>query len=337
MSEGRLTMDDVGPDIRGGPRAAIEPGPAQCEWLTRPRRLKFQLGEVSIGSVSLPSLTLGTHFMRLVGGPPEPALPFERFPEGTEVVIAGSYPVPKRLPRLSILARAIRYVPAQYSRQYVDLTGSFESYLGEFSSKSRSTLRKKVRKFGEFSGGEIAWRVFHAGTMEDFHRLAFEVSNKTYQARLHLNAALPEVGRFRQELAQYADARGYLLSHGDKPIAYIFCPARDGNLLYQFVGYDPDYEQWSPGTVLQFLVLESLFAEGRFQTFDFTEGEGAHKEFFANRSVLCADIFYFRKALRNFLIVSLHAGLNAAAHGSARLLDRLGLKARIKKLIRLKS
>jgi CelD/BcsL family acetyltransferase involved in cellulose biosynthesis len=145
---------------------------------------------------------------------------------------------------------------------------------------------------------------------------------------------LPELVRFRQELGQFTDARGYLLFHAEKPIAYIFCPAQDGNLLYQFLGHDPEYERWSPGTVLQYLALESLFAEGRFRTFDFTEGEGAHKEFFANRSVLCADIYYFRKSPKNYLIVGLHAGLYAASRGATRLLDRLGLKARIKKLIR---
>src|SRR5688572_16074339 len=98
MSEGHETTGDEGPDPRGGPGAAIEPGPAQCEWLARPRRFKFHLGEIVMGSVGLPSLTLSTHFMRLIGGPPEPPLPFERFPDGTEAVIASSYPVPERLP-----------------------------------------------------------------------------------------------------------------------------------------------------------------------------------------------------------------------------------------------
>ena len=333
MSKGLETTGDVQPDIQGCPGAAIELDSTRSDWLARPRRLAFRLGEVCVGTVTLPSLTLDTHFMRLAGGPPEPALPFERFPVGLEVVIAASYPVPERLPRLSILPGAIRYAPFQYQRRYVDLTESFETYLARFSSKSRATLRKKVRKFAEFSGGQIGWRSFEAGAAEEFHGHAFEVSEKTYQARL-LDSGLPEIGRFRKDLAHYADARGYLLFHGDKPIAYIYCPVQDGNLLYQCVGYDPDYEQWSPGTVLQHLVLESLFAEGRFQTFDFTEGEGAHKEFFANRSALCADIFYFRKTFKNLLIAGLHAGLGTVSLGSTRLLDRLGMKTRVKKLIR---
>lgn len=326
-------MGNNGPNIAEGPPATVGPALTSSEWLSHPRRLKFQLGEVCIGSVLVPSLTLETHFMRLVGGPPEPVLPFDRFPRGIEAAIAGSYPVSQRLPRLSMRSGCIRNVSAQYNRYYIDLAGSFADYLGKFSSKSRSTLQKKVRKFAEFSGGEILWRVFGLEEIGQFHELAITLSRATYQARL-LGSGLPETDRFQRELAGYSDARGYLLFHGDTPIAYIYCPARDGNLLYQFVGYDPQYEHWSPGTVLQYLALESLFSEGRFQTFDFTEGEGAHKEFFANRSVPCADIFYFRKSLGNLLIVSAHAGLNAASRGSAGLLDRLGLKTRIKKLIR---
>ena len=147
--------------------------------------------------------------------------------------------------------------------------------------------------------------------MDEFHRLAFEVSEKTYQSRL-LSSGLPGVDRFRARVDALR-TRGYVLWHAGKPVAYLFCPARDGNLLYEHVGYDPEYQRWSPGSVLQALALESLFAEGRFRTFDFTEGDGDHKRFFANRSVPCADLYYFRKSPRNVLIVGLHAGLRLGA------------------------
>lgn len=314
------------------------PGPSLpvCAWEPRVRTLEFQAGEVTIGSVKLPSLTLSTHFLRLVGGPPEPDLPFDRFPDGTSVVVAGSYPVARALPRVSVTPQAIRYVPSQYRRYYTDLSGTFEAYLAKFSSKSRSTLKKKVRKFAEFSGGEVAWREYRPGALEEFHRLAFPVSETTYQARL-LDAGLPGADEFLAELPRYDDVRAYLLFHEERAIAYLFCPVVDGNLLYMYVGYDPDYQQWSPGTVLQYLALEAVFAEGRFRTFDYTEGEGPHKEFFATDSVACADLWYFRKTVRNRLIVGLHDGLRRASAGSVGLLDRLGLKSRLKKLIRRKA
>ena len=323
-------------DAQGPSAAAAPPAPA-ASWTPGSARLKFLLGEVPLGSVSFPSLILDVHFTALVGGPPEPALPFDRFPPRIAVLKVPSYPVPERLPRLSLLPGAIRYVPSQYQRHYVDLGGTFDAYLGKFSSKSRSTLRRKVRKFAEASGGEIRWREFRRPEeMENFHRLAREVSCRTYQERL-LKSGLPELDRFQRELAACPSARGYLLFYGDRSIAYMFCPERNGNLLYQYVGYDPDFQQWSPGTVLLYLAIESLFTEGRYRTFDFTEGEGPHKEFFANNSMLCADIYYFRRGPLHLLLLGAHTGLHASSRALVRALDRVGLKDRIKKIVRAKS
>jgi len=317
---------------------AIEAGTGSgFRWRSQPRRLRFGVGEVGLASIDLRSVILEGHFMDLVGGPVEPPLPFDGLPRGTDVAIAGSYPVAGPMPRLAVLPHAIRYVPSQYRRHYVDLSGTFEAYLEKFSSKSRSTLRKKVRKFAELSGGSIAWRQFRPEDLEEYHRLAIEVSRKTYQARLHLAAALPGLDDLRVQVARSGDARGFVLFHGARPVAYLFCPVREGDLLYQFVGYDPEYEPWSPGTVLLYLALQALFAEGGFRAFDFTEGEGAHKEFFGNRYVQCADLYYFRKSARNYLTVGLHAGLQSASGRAKRLLDRLGLKGRIKKMIRAKA
>jgi hypothetical protein len=306
-------------------------------WVPQLRRLDFRLGEIRLGSVALDSLVLTTHFLELVGqAAAEPRVPLERLANGTEMALAASYPIRERMPRLSILPQAIRYAPAQYERYYVDLSGSFEGYLDKFSAKSRATLRRKIRKFEEYSGGEIDWRIFQPETMVEFQRLAYPLSERTYQARL-LGSGLPAFERFRTILTECGDARGYVLKHQGKTIAYIFCPVYDGNLHYEYVGYDSDYQQWSPGTVLQYLVLQSLFAEGKFRIFDFTEGKGAQKQFFGSQSVLCADIHYFKKTARNLLLVSLHSGLATASAATVRLLDRLGLKTRIKRLIRSKA
>jgi hypothetical protein len=316
-----------------------EPGAvaAPLPWVTGATRLKFLLGEVPLGAVTFPCLTLDAYVTDLLGGPPEPILLFDRFPPAVAVLKAPSYPVPARLPRLSRLPGMIRYVPSQYRRYYVDLAGTFDAYLGRFSSKTRATLRRKVRKFAEISGGEIDWREFlGAEGLDEFHRLAVEVSRRTYQERL-LQAGLPPRDRFQQILATSPGARGYLLFVRERPVAYMFCPERSGNLLYQNVGYDPEYQHGNPGTVLLYLVLERLFAEGRHRAFDFTEGEGPHKEFFANQNVFCADIYYFRDTVRHWLLVTAHTGLYVGSRTLARTLGRAGLKDRIKKLVRARS
>ncbi|HEU4855307.1 MAG TPA: GNAT family N-acetyltransferase, partial [Nitrosospira sp.] len=41
------------------------------------------------------------------------------------------------------------YVPAQYPRYYIDMQQSFAEYKSKFSSKTRSTISRKVRKYAE--------------------------------------------------------------------------------------------------------------------------------------------------------------------------------------------
>jgi hypothetical protein len=309
-------------------------------WVEKPLQLKFLLGEIHLSSVTLPALVLNVHFSRLPDDPAELALPFEKFSAHLEAILIRSHPVQRAFPRLSLLPPAIRYIPDQYRRYYIDLQGSFQDYLKGFSAKSRSTLVRKVRKFAELSGGQLSWREYrNPADMAIFYRLAREVSRKTYQERL-LDVGLPDDDRFREEmlnLAAFDSARGYILFAAEKPAAYLFCPVQEDILLYQYVGYDPEYRRWSPGTVLQYVVLESLFAEGRFRMFDFTEGEGAHKEFFATASVRCADIYFFRRAWRNLLLLGLHYGLSSLSDTTVKALHLLGLKARLKRFFRSKA
>ena len=136
------------------------------------------------------------------------------------------------------------------------------------------------------------------------------------------------------ELAATDNVRGYILFHQKKPIAYIYCPVHDKIALYEYVGHDPEYQRWSPGTLLQYYALQCLFAADHIKIFDFTEGEGAHKAFFATHAQYCADIYYFRRNLRNLTSVLLHMGVNALSSAVVWLLERLRLKAYLKKMLR---
>ena len=109
---------------------------------------------------------------------------------------------------------------------------------------------------------------------------------------------------------------------------------RNGVLLYDYLGYDPEYRDWSPGTILQLLALERIFAERCHRIFDFTEGEGSHKELFASGSRDCADILFLQATARNQLVVRSHAALATGSRGMVNVLEILKIKAAIKRLIR---
>jgi hypothetical protein len=168
--------------------------------------------------VKFPLLIPETHFTKLLNRP-DRKISIEALPTATEGFLIRSQPVQQTLPRLSVFPDAIRYIPSQYERFYIELEGSFAEYLNKFSSKSRWTLLQKIRKFAAFSRSQVDWRVYRTvKEIEEYYPLARQVSAATYQERL-LNAGLPEQGEFRTEtfaLARLDRVRGYLLFHDNR-------------------------------------------------------------------------------------------------------------------------
>lgn len=305
-------------------------------WEPVPFELSYRLGEITLFRKRFRGVALLAHFFDLGSDPDEPRPPVERFDSGAQVIVTRSHPIHGSLPVLTARDGMLRYVVAHYTRYHIDLSGDFDRYLAKFSAKTRNTLRRKVRRFLEIGEGCEMRAYKHPDEMEEFHRQARDVSALTYQERL-LDAGIPGEPGFLAQLVALAKAdsvRAYVLFLRGKAIAYLCCPAVDGVLLYSYLGYDPQHAEVSPGSVLQYLVLESLFREKRFRAFDFTEGQGEHKRFFGTHETPCADICYFRLSFSVRFWVGLHRLFDRTSVAIAALLDKVGLKTRLKRFLR---
>ena len=207
----------------------------------------------------------------------------------------------------------------EYRRHYIAMEGSFDDYLARFSGKTRSTLRRKAKKFAAADGGKLDVRAYCSPSeVAEFLDLALPLSETTYQARL-LDAGLPGSDEARAAMLTDAEAgrmRCFLLFLADEPVAYLSLPVRGATLVYAHLGYDPAHASLSPGTVLQMEALRLLFAEERFAYFDFTEGDGAHKALFGTHSIACCSFLLLRRTLANRLLLGARDGFDA---GVARL------------------
>ncbi len=298
--------------------------------------LSYQLGEITLWRKAFRALSLNEHYFDLTDDLLMPPPPFERLGRDAEALVTRSHPFCEPLAQFTERDGILRYVRSRYSRFHTDLSGGFDDYLAKFSAKSRSTLRRKVRRFIELGDGCGMREFRRPEEMEEFLLRAREVSALTYQEKL-LDAGIPAEPEFLRELvSQAADdsVRAYLLTLHHVPIAYLCCFATNRILLYGYLGYDPRHADLSPGTVLQYLAFESLFAEKTFRAFDFTEGQGEHKRFFGTHETACADICYFPASPGARFWVRLHIGIDRVSAGAVRLLDRLGLKSRIKNFLR---
>jgi CelD/BcsL family acetyltransferase involved in cellulose biosynthesis len=136
------------------------------------------------------------------------------------------------------------------------------------------------------------------------------------------------------KLAEHGQVRAFILFYWQQPISYLYCSVRDGTVLYQYLGYAPEFSAYSPGTILHWFAFQHLFAEGQYRLFDFSEGYGEHKKFFATGSQLCANVFFLRRTPKAAALVLAHIGFDKLTVRGAALLDKAGFGRRARALLR---
>jgi len=242
-------------------------------------------------------------------------------------------PVGAEPKRVEFLAHSIRYGASYSDHYFIDLRGSFTEYLSKLSQNSRHNLRRRARRFSEFSGGRIRWaRYCSIEEVSEFYRLATAISSRSWGKAV---GGPGFSGTFSEErlrsLAEQDRSRGYVLFDSERPIAFAYCEIHDEDVAYLKIGYDQDYSKWSPGTVLFYLLLESLFAEAKYRCFDFKEGELWYKRTLATGSKRCVRIIYFRRNIPNLALVATHWSLGALSRAAGKVLGALRLKQGIKR------
>lgn len=75
--------------------------------------------------------------------------------------------------------------------------------------------------------------------------------------------------------------RGYILYLGDQPCAFAVGTLYDNIFYWDYTGYDPRYERYSPGTFLFMRMVDDLCCQN-VRTVDFGFGEEAYKQRFGN-------------------------------------------------------
>jgi Acetyltransferase (GNAT) domain len=306
-------------------------------WNCQQIPIKIQLGDKTLFA---PTLWLQVREVGLDDeDPPVPELlpPADPLQVGSQGFLIRSLRITGKQPVLKKQGNYLCYISSRYLRYYIDMRMSFAEYKAKFSSKTRSTLNRKIRKYTDYCGGEISWKVYKdVGEMPEFFRLARAVSETTYQEKL-LDAGLPDSDRFiieMEQLAAQGRVRGFILFHENRPVSYLYCPITDGIVIYAFLGYDPGYMDFSVGTILQWLALEHLFAEKSFRFFDFTEGQSDHKKLFSTHGIQCANVFFLRSNLHNMVLLNSQKAVDHFSRLIGEKLHRLGLKTTVRRLMR---
>jgi hypothetical protein len=253
-----------------------------------------------------------------------------------EGIFVRCHPVPPEFPILSRLENVICYAPEQFNCHYTEFKGTFDDLVKGLGQNSRSRFKRLVSRYRKLCGGEIPVQEFRRSQeMEEFLRLARKVSSRSYQEKF-LAGGIPNTPSFSQRLHERAlgdQVRGYILFHGSKPVAYQLLRHQEGILFEPLYGYDMDYSKNGVGAVLQFCLVERWFSEGTYRILDNGPGDEYHRKVLAANCVRCGDLYFLRRRLRNRALVRLHRGNDILSKGMGRLLQAVGLKDRVKKLV----
>ena len=203
-------------------------------------------------------------------------------------VFFSSYKLNEPIKDIAWTKNYICYAPWQYYRFFIDLVGDFDGYLSNLKSKTRGTLKRKVKKYeSKFGKDEVCKTYSTVSEVDEFLRLALDVSLRTYQHRL-LDAGLPTGDCFREEVYQRASnhgMRGYILFADKKAVSYLYGRVdHNGVFYYDYLGYDPEFQKMSPGAVLHYYAIKNMFSDVKIRYFDFTQGGGQHKATFGQKA-----------------------------------------------------
>jgi hypothetical protein len=125
------------------------------EWVEAHARFRYSLSDVRLLTISCPAKVATAPFITPVPDLPEP----REFPPGSDLYYVRNVPIANEVPPIAIANGWIRYAVNQSRYYYADLTTTFEAYLESLSGKTRSTLKRKVKKLSERNGG-IDFRMY---------------------------------------------------------------------------------------------------------------------------------------------------------------------------------
>lgn len=274
----------------------------QCGfWHRDVATLEFRAASHYLGQSSFPVLRR----LHACGDDCEPELPAPAEIDSSLDAAVVQSPVRAASKTMACRRGGIRYTTGKELRYSVDLSTTFEKYFSsDLPQENRETLRQKVQKFTAVSGGSLVFREYH--TVSDMRGFSVILGGIEAACNKAENAGTSSLLEELEDLARDDRVRGYALFMGQEAVAYLWCHASEGILSRVRLGWHPAHAALSPEIALQFVVLQRLFAEQSFHTFDFNHASDAQGALFATRRERFANVYFFPWSLRNALRVFAH-------------------------------
>jgi CelD/BcsL family acetyltransferase involved in cellulose biosynthesis len=189
----------------------------------------------------------------------------------------------------------------------IDLGASFDEYFDKFSAKTRSTLRRLVRKLEK--KGDMVWsRIDREDQIAHFTKAGALIEAHSWQGRV-IGDRIADDEENRQrfaDLARRGILRNYLLELDGEPLAFIIGHQNIDIFYLAELGFDSRCAELSPGTALMLLMLQDLFDHATPRVMNFGIGDAVYKRRFCTTTLSDATWLLLRPGCRRRLLVNIH-------------------------------
>jgi hypothetical protein len=215
----------------------------------------------------------------------------------------------------SIRSRFLVYIPGG-TRPFhsIELPATFQQYLSKFKSKKRYNLGRQVRLLREHAVGELRLeRIESPEQVPAFMVAATAVVQRSWQGRemfAEIDQAIDRPASL-EALARRGLLRSYVLYCGESPCAFVFGSRYRDVYHYAEIGYDQAFAEFSPGTVLLYLIIEDLISHQPVRRMNFGISDADYKREFGTIHTEDASVLLFRKTLANRLRQASHASFTS--------------------------
>jgi CelD/BcsL family acetyltransferase involved in cellulose biosynthesis len=206
-----------------------------------------------------------------------------------------------------------------------------------FSSKVRKNLKWQMRRFEREFPNSI--RIACLGAPEELERLTADIEQiavKTYQRGLGAGFNVSEGERARLRFkAEKGWLRAYILYVHDAPCSFWCGTLYRGTYHSDSMGYDPAFQQFSPGMHLILWAMEQCCSDGSgIRAIDFGLGDAQYKRLFGDQEWQDVTLVRFAPTLRGAALNAYRTPL-LAADRLARAVLSSGAQQKIKRLWRI--
>ncbi len=215
------------------------------------------------------------------------------------------------------------------------LPGNIDEVYGRLSTGLNADLRRKQRKIlADFADTVKIQCVRDPAELHSVIPRLEEIATKTYQRRLGVGFQDTEKMRQRLNLcARKGWLRIYLLSFGDRLCAFWVGTVYDEIFVSDYLGYEPEFRKYSPGSFLLIAMIEELCREG-VKAIDFGFGGGRYKEQFGNCQCLESSVYIFAPSVKGLVLNAVRTTTGVISDTVRKALQRTNLLSPIKRLWR---